>query len=56
MAGTWARAWAFCSVALAFPLSAAADYYAETEADRFYMIVVRLSDEDLGNRLRVTAN
>lgn len=31
-------------------------YYAETEADGFYMIVVRLADEDLGNRLRVTAS
>lgn len=31
-------------------------YYAETDAQGFYRIVVRLEDRDLGNRLQVTAN
>jgi hypothetical protein len=31
-------------------------YYAETDAQGFYLIVVRLADEDLDNRLRVTAD
>lgn len=31
-------------------------YHAETDAQGFYMIVVRLADEDLGNRLRVTTD
>jgi hypothetical protein len=31
-------------------------YYAETDAGGFYLIVVRLEDLDLGNRLRVTAD
>jgi hypothetical protein len=31
-------------------------YYAETDAQGFYMIVVRLADEDLGNRLQLNAN
>ena len=31
-------------------------YYAETDVQGFYLIIVRLEDGDLGNRLRVTAD
>ena len=31
-------------------------YYAETDAQGFYRVVVRLEDKDLGNRLRVTVD
>ena len=31
-------------------------YYAETDGHGFYVIIVRLEDGDLGNRLRVTAD
>ena len=31
-------------------------YYAETDAQGFYRVVVRLEDKDLGNRLQVTVD